>query len=163
MVDLYEGEKRPLVEGHMRGAVSFVCTHPGKSDIAVSGGEDGTIRMWDLESHRLVKTERLSGEISCGDWERDGARLCVGMKEGGFCMVTGGTGGEGSLELIHGVVKEQEGGVLSSPAPLRHSFPVEWGAPSRADAQDRLVSSLSLSPLPPRGKLQGCDVIHSCA
>jgi WD40 repeat protein len=141
VVDLYEGEVRPLVEGHMYGAVAFVCTHPGRSEIAVSGGEDGTVRMWDLESHRLIKTEKLPGVIACGDWEKDGGRLCVGMKEGGFCMVTGGHGEKGSLELLHGVVKEQEGGVLSSPAPLNDRFPVELGGSStRGDAEDRLVS-----------------------
>jgi hypothetical protein len=155
VVDLYEGEVRPLVEGHMYGAVAFVCTHPGRGEIAVSGGEDGTMRMWDLESHRLVKTEKLPGVIACGDWEKDGGRLCVGMKGGGFCMVTGGHGGAGSLELLHGVVKEQEGGVLSTPAPLMDRFSVELGASStRGDAEDRLVSypDPCLSHPPPQPK-----------
>jgi WD40 repeat protein len=59
-VDLNNGA---LVAGHVKGRVHCLATHA--SGEMVSGGQDGSLRTWDLASHRPKKVAGFDAPIAC--------------------------------------------------------------------------------------------------
>ncbi|CAK0904642.1 unnamed protein product [Prorocentrum cordatum] len=69
--DLERAECVRELEGH-GGAVQCAAVHWG-SKRALSGGHDGSLQLWDLESGSALRTYRYSGRSGCGactaDWD----------------------------------------------------------------------------------------------
>ena len=63
-------------EGH-EAVVRAVAFVPG-GHFALSGSEDKTIRLWDLESGQALATERASGAVLTLAVNADGRRVVAG-------------------------------------------------------------------------------------
>jgi len=101
--DIYElsvptGAAVRLQEGHHRGSVAGLVTHPRDGDVYATCGDDGTVRIWSIRERRAVKRLRVDYPLRCIAWSNDGAEILVG------CGGSGGSGGSGG-EDCDGVVR----------------------------------------------------------
>ena len=74
--DVYAGA---LVRGHDAGMeLHGVATHPTRNEF-VTAGDDGSVRIWDVETHKCLRMCYLKGGgIRCVTYSPDGTKLCVG-------------------------------------------------------------------------------------
>mmetsp|Transcript_8960 Transcript_8960/g.10754 ORF Transcript_8960/g.10754 Transcript_8960/m.10754 type:complete len:2660 (-) Transcript_8960:39-8018(-) len=94
-VDMNEGA---LISGHCRGKLSGIASHPLNSEFATAG-DDKTIRLWNSETHTLIRMLPLSQEACSCTYSPDGYLLAVGLKTGGVVIVS-------LLKPVLDVVKE---------------------------------------------------------
>ena len=71
---------RTLLSGHS-GAISVVAAHPRKRIIATTSN-DKTVRIWDVEQHKLIAMARLTHRGLCADWSATGKLLAIGLSNG---------------------------------------------------------------------------------
>ena len=67
----------------MEGELWGLAVHPSQP-VIVTASDDGTVRLWDLDSHRLVGILTLSRPARCVGFSQDGSVFAVGLK-GGMC------------------------------------------------------------------------------
>jgi WD40 repeat protein/Ca2+-binding EF-hand superfamily protein len=94
-VDMNEGA---LVTGHCRGKLGGIAAHPLNNEFATAG-DDKTIRLWNSETHELIRMLPLSQEATSCAYSPDGYLLAVGLKTGGVVIVS-------LLKPVLDVVKE---------------------------------------------------------
>lgn len=76
-------------EGGHKGNILSVAFNPTNPDLLASGGEDGTIKLWNLkrrqrnsQPHYLIKTLRYSDAITDLSYSRDGQFLMSSSRDG---------------------------------------------------------------------------------
>jgi len=67
----------PLLMAHC-GPITAADVHPTKGE-CVTGGADGTLRLWDLETRELKAYLMLEGVRSIA-YSPDGTLVCVGIE-----------------------------------------------------------------------------------
>jgi hypothetical protein len=60
------------------GEVCGLAAHPIRDEF-VTVGDDATLRVYDLNTHRLLRMTRLAGPSRCVAYSPDGTRLAIGM------------------------------------------------------------------------------------
>ena len=60
------------------GETHGLAAHPIRDEF-VTTGDDGTVRVYDLVSKRLLRMTRLAGPVRCVTYSPDGTRIAVGM------------------------------------------------------------------------------------
>lgn len=75
-----------VLSGHS-GQVTSLDWGPGGRRIA-SGSEDGNLRMWDVESGRLVFTMKGQGPVNDFEWSPEGSRIAVSYFHSGGTVAT---------------------------------------------------------------------------
>lgn len=65
----------------MEGEAWGLGVHPRRPR-CVTASDDGSLRVWDLESHRMVALLPLGKEARCVGYSHDGAAIAVGFKDG---------------------------------------------------------------------------------
>lgn len=74
--------KARIIEPHAQELVRALVFHPGNPNVLVSGGSDGYIRFWDIESGKQSREVKASDyEVRTLDFNRDGSRLLAGGGE----------------------------------------------------------------------------------
>ena len=68
-----------FLEGHTRDDVWVVRAHPTDPDVFATAGDDGTVRVWSLSLHRVLRKAIFDGPIRCLAWAPQGDRILVGM------------------------------------------------------------------------------------
>lgn len=68
----------PLMQGHYSGEMHGLAAHPVRDEF-VTCGDDGTVRVFDLISRRLLRMTRLAGPARAVCYSPDGTRIAVGM------------------------------------------------------------------------------------
>ncbi|XP_069464337.1 echinoderm microtubule-associated protein-like 6 isoform X1 [Ambystoma mexicanum] len=75
-----------LINGHMEGEIWGLAVHPSK-DIFISASYDGTARIWDLASKKMLNEVSLGNPACCAAYSADGDMVTVGMKNGEFVIL----------------------------------------------------------------------------
>jgi WD40 repeat protein len=91
-----------LAEGHSFGAVRALAAHPTKQEYATAA-DDGTVRVWDAPSRRLVARATVGGARGgggvgggggdlprCLAYSVDGAHLAIGLADGALLICDSG-------------------------------------------------------------------------
>lgn len=68
-------------QGHQEGELWGLATHP-KQPLAVTASDDGTVRVWSLTEHRMLRVLSVGKPARCVDYSCDGRALAVGFKDG---------------------------------------------------------------------------------
>ena len=71
-------------------ALAFRPAQPGgRPATLASAGGDGTVRVWQPATGRMVRIVRHPAAVLCVAWDRDGAHLVTGAKDGRLRVVDG--------------------------------------------------------------------------
>ena len=95
----------------MEGELWGLATHPSKLQCATAS-DDQSVRVWDLEAHRIKTTFSVDKPARCVAYSHNGRAIAVGMKDGELGRGEGGRGerrGRGGREGgrgLRGVEKE---------------------------------------------------------
>ena len=71
----------PIFQGHQEGELWGLATHP-KKPLAVTASDDGTVRVWSLTEHRMLRMLCVGRPARCVGYSHDGGALAVGFKDG---------------------------------------------------------------------------------
>ena len=79
-----------------RGKLFGLSAHPMRDEV-VTVGDDGTLRIYDIISHRVVRHMLLDAPARCVAYSPDGTLIAVGLGvvETATTQVCDGNGGEG--------------------------------------------------------------------
>jgi len=66
-------------EGHSADELWGLATHPSAPELALTAGDDGSVRMWDLRTHRAARRVVLEGMARTISWSPDGTVVAVGL------------------------------------------------------------------------------------
>eukprot|EP00949_MAST-11_sp_MAST-11-sp1_P004459 g4459.t1 len=108
--------KGPLVTGHCENAVHGIALHPNKPHIVATGGDDATLRLWDLEKNVLVNMVKLDCLIRAVCFSPDGNYLAVGL--GGEIPGKDVEGPIGGFKVI----QEEDLAIAAEPSPDARSW-----------------------------------------
>ena len=88
-----------LVQGHspaiVPGGASFsgamdeasaLATHPQDADAFVTGGDDGTVRLWSIGAKRMIAMRTLDGRVTALAFSSDGAHLAAATSIGSISV-----------------------------------------------------------------------------
>ena len=98
----------------MEGELWGLATHPSKLQ-CVTASDDQSVRVWDLEAHRIKTTFSVDKPARCVAYSHNGRAIAVGMKDGELGRGEGGRGGEreggrGGERGERGGEREERGG-----------------------------------------------------
>ena len=65
----------------MEGELWGLATHPSKLQ-CVTASDDQSVRVWDLEAHRIKTTFSVDKPARCVAYSHNGRAIAVGMKDG---------------------------------------------------------------------------------
>ena len=65
----------------MEGELWGLSTHPSKP-LCVTASDDHSVRVWDLEMHRLKSSLPVNKPARCVAYSHNGRAIAVGMKDG---------------------------------------------------------------------------------
>ncbi len=68
----------PLMVHCYSGELHGVSNHPVRDEIATVG-DDGTLRIYDLNTHRLLRMTKLPAPSRCCAYSPDGTKIAVGL------------------------------------------------------------------------------------
>ncbi|RHY11056.1 hypothetical protein DYB36_003246, partial [Aphanomyces astaci] len=77
-LSLSDGSVQWSVEMHWKGHIHALAIHPLK-DKAITGGDDATLRLWDLHRHRCVLKFTLETASRAVAYSPEGAYVAVGL------------------------------------------------------------------------------------
>ncbi len=69
----------------MEGEAWGLAASPTKPH-CVTASDDGSVRIWDLQTHRMLALLTVGREARCVAYSHDGAAIAVGMKDGSFSV-----------------------------------------------------------------------------
>lgn len=75
-MDMNEG--KPLVYAHFKDSLRAMQQHPIRQE-ALTAGDDKTLRVWDLETHKMMTYVALPDIASCACYAPNGQIICVGL------------------------------------------------------------------------------------
>ena len=58
-----------------------LATHP-KQPLAITASDDGTVRVWSLNEHKLVNVCHVGKPARCVGYSHNGEAVAVGFKDG---------------------------------------------------------------------------------
>jgi len=145
MLDPSAGELTILLQGHgpapaggasssWPGAVAGLATHPTR-DLAVTAGDDATLRLWSLRSRAMSALRPLPAAARALAYSPDGALLAVGLATGGLLLLDGATLGAADEPALASI------GSLGLPPP-----PLSSSAAADAELPRGAISELAWSP-----------------
>ncbi|CAK9107654.1 Echinoderm microtubule-associated protein-like 6 (EMAP-6) (Echinoderm microtubule-associated protein-like 5-like) [Durusdinium trenchii] len=101
--DLNDG--KPLVSGHAKHELWGLAMHPTKNEYCTVG-DDQTVRVWDVATHKLLKSQKLDTMGRAVAYSPDGSKIAVGLgakigkgrqkKDGSFVILN-----EKDLVMLH--------------------------------------------------------------
>ena len=77
-------------QGHMEGEAWGLATHPSKPS-CVTVSDDGTLRVWDTQTHTMTRLFSLGKPARCVGYSVDGGAIAVGFKDGSFMVLESGS------------------------------------------------------------------------
>uniref|UniRef100_A0A8C4NL00 Echinoderm microtubule-associated protein-like 6 n=1 Tax=Eptatretus burgeri TaxID=7764 RepID=A0A8C4NL00_EPTBU len=80
------GASNVLLSGHAEGAIWGLAAHPSQ-DIAISAGDDGTVRTWDIADKRPVSKVSLGQPARAAAYSPDGDMVAIGLLNGEFLLL----------------------------------------------------------------------------
>jgi len=80
-IDIEAGTPTVLLQGHRHGKVSAITCHPSKR-IFATGGDDLTVRMWDMDSRKMLVMRTLEAAVCSVAISLDGEQVVVGLQTG---------------------------------------------------------------------------------
>jgi WD repeat-containing protein 61 len=95
------------LSGHTHSVLA-VALSPGDGRLALSGGRDGTVRVWDVGMRKAVGVVREGGAVWSVAWRPvvrgEGAGGDVEMADAGVSVIGGGggIGGSGAMGFVTG-------------------------------------------------------------
>ena len=93
----------------MEGELWGLATHPSKLH-CVTASDDQSVRVWDLEAHRIKTTFSVDKPARCVAYSHNGRAIAVGMKDGELGRGEEGRGErEGGREGGRGERRERGG------------------------------------------------------
>lgn len=84
------GEISVLIQGHMEGELWGLAVHPNRQ-LIVTASDDGTVRLWNLNSHSLHALINIGRPVRCAAFSHDGKVIAVGLKDGTFFVINAET------------------------------------------------------------------------
>ena len=69
----------------MEGEAWGLAAHPSKPS-CVTVSDDGTLRMWDIQTHVMTRLLSLGKPARCVGYSVDGGAIAVGFKDGSFTV-----------------------------------------------------------------------------
>ena len=80
-INFRDNSARVLVQGHGKGKISCLSTHPS-SGLFATGGDDKNIILWSKEERRAIAIRSLDSEPYAVEFTPDGGSLLVGLSDG---------------------------------------------------------------------------------
>ena len=80
-IDIEAGTPNLLLQGHRAGRVQGLHTHPSKR-IFVTGGDDATVRTWDMDARKQTSMRTLDGPVNTVCISLDGTHIACGLEDG---------------------------------------------------------------------------------
>jgi len=68
----------PIICGHFSGELHGLSMHPSKSEFCTVG-DDKTVRIWDLQTFKLVKMVKLDTKARCCTYSPNGKVIAIGL------------------------------------------------------------------------------------
>ena len=84
------GAMRLLAQGHREGEVWGLGMHPSQ-DICATASDDATLRIWNIQDHKMAAFKELDKPARCVGYSSDGSHLAVGFKDGSFVVLDAAT------------------------------------------------------------------------
>ena len=84
-----------LFQGHGYGTIWGLDAHPSDHRICTVG-DDGTIRLWDIPSRRMIMSRDLGAQGRSVAYHPDGTQVSVGLAGGGIVVLS-----SDSLDTVH--------------------------------------------------------------
>jgi WD40 repeat protein len=78
-IALSTGRATQRFESHASGRLCSVASHPTSDAIAATGGDDGTVRLWDLQSRRPLVRTNVGAPVRAVSWSPDGSVVAAGL------------------------------------------------------------------------------------
>jgi microtubule-associated protein-like 6 len=79
---LLDGHFGDLKDKGYYGELWGLATDPTKNTVFATGGEDGTVRMWDMATRKTLRIGNVGAPVMCVGMSPDGNWLGVGCKNG---------------------------------------------------------------------------------
>lgn len=71
-----KGKYKLVTQGHYKGELWGLATN-NSIDTFVTGGDDCTVRMWDIKSRSEVRRVNYENKVRGIDWSNDGQKIVV--------------------------------------------------------------------------------------
>ncbi|XP_046848411.1 echinoderm microtubule-associated protein-like 6 [Xenia sp. Carnegie-2017] len=75
-----------IMKSHTEGEIWGLCTHPEK-DVFVTGSDDKTVRLWDLDKKVLINFIKFEVGVRCVSISPEGELIAAGCKNGEFIIM----------------------------------------------------------------------------